>query len=70
MLHLCCCTHPAFVLLDSPTACVWWSSLKAAARDYHKELNYQEAVKEAYVAYASPGLSSEVESLLASAEVR
>ena len=45
-------------------------SLKAAARDYQKELNYQEAFKEAYVAYASPGLPSEVETLLASAEVR
>lgn len=45
-------------------------SLKAAARDYEKELNYQEAFKESYVAYASPGLPSEVESLLASAEVR
>lgn len=45
-------------------------SLKAAARDYQKELNYQEAFKESYVAYASPGLSPEVETLLASAEVR
>ncbi|CAN0198433.1 unnamed protein product, partial [Ectocarpus sp. 12 AP-2014] len=44
-------------------------SLKAASRDYQKELNYQEAFKESYVAYAPPGLPGEVESLLASAEV-
>ncbi|CAM9212267.1 unnamed protein product [Hapterophycus canaliculatus] len=44
-------------------------SLKAASRDYQKELNYQEAFKEAYVAYAPPGLPSEVETLLVSAEV-
>lgn len=45
-------------------------SLKAASRDYQKELNYQEAFKESYVAYAPPGLPSEVETLLASAKVR
>lgn len=44
-------------------------SVKAGARDYQKELNYQEALKESYVAYASPGLSPEIEHLLASAEV-
>ncbi|CAM9847727.1 unnamed protein product [Ectocarpus sp. 6 AP-2014] len=43
-------------------------SLKAASRDYQKELNYQEAFKESYVAYAPPGLPGEVETLLASAE--
>ncbi|CAM9327233.1 unnamed protein product [Scytosiphon promiscuus] len=43
-------------------------SLKAASRDYQKELNYQEAFKESYVAYAPPGLPSEVEALLATAE--
>ncbi|CAM9513780.1 unnamed protein product [Pylaiella littoralis] len=43
-------------------------SLKEAARDFQKEMNYQEAVKEAYVAYSPPGLSGEVETLVASAE--
>lgn len=50
--------------------CIYCCSLKAAARDYQKELNYQEAFKESYVAYASPSLPSDVETLLTTAEVR
>lgn len=40
--------------------------MKAGARDYSKELNYQEACAESYVAYAQGGLPEEVEALLQS----
>lgn len=44
-------------------------SIKQGARDYQKELNYQEACKEAYLAYASATLPGEVQDLLACPEV-
>lgn len=44
-------------------------SVKAAARDYHKEINYQEAFKESYLAFAQPSLPEEVQDLLDAPEV-
>lgn len=51
---------------DGPPA---YGSVKAGARDYCKELNYQEACAESYTAYAEGRLPEEVETLLASPQV-
>ncbi|CAM9585090.1 unnamed protein product [Ascophyllum nodosum] len=43
-------------------------SIKQGSRDFIKELNYQEAYKESYLAYAAAALPGEVQTLLLSPE--
>ena len=43
--------------------------MKAGARQYDKELNYQEACNESYVAFAQAGLPGQVQDLINSPEV-
>lgn len=44
------------------------TSVKAGARQYDKELNYQEACNESYVAFAQAGLPGQVQDLIDSPE--
>ena len=53
-----------------PPALFLCGSIKQGSRDFIKELNYQEAYKESYLAYAAAALPGEVQTLLLSPEVQ